>query len=1097
MRMFFSALVAVVSLAVLGQRPVLAQAGQAVATFSPAAQTTLNKLSTLDHLPDGIWRYHTADIAHGEDRDLDDSRWPAAQQGTDYGREGMWFRSWIEVPKLLNGYDLTGAAIWFHASIDAHLPVTQIVYVNGQQIAMADNIDPVEIIPHVRPGDRILVAVKALPTVHPKRFNGTQITIRFSVARPNPLDVRDEILSAAILLPSIDPGANGRTVLEKAVSVIDAQALNDGDQSKFDASLRSAQAILEPLRPAMQRASVSLDGNAHIDAAWLWPWTESVDVVRRTFSTALQLMNEYPNYVFTQSAAAYNDWLAQKYPDVNDEIARRIKQGRWEVVGGMWVEPDLNLPDGESTARSIFIGKRWFQQHYGVDVRVGWNPDSFGYTWQLPQIYKKSGIDYFVTQKMTWNDTNQLPLKMFWWESPDGSKVLTYFPRGYANRDEGALRLSSDMAKARQFAPGMTEMLDLYGVGDHGGGPTRMILDQASRWMQPDRVAPQMHFGTASGYFADVEKQIAPHSKEWNYAKLAQGYEAPEPVAGRIAIPTWNDELYLETHRGVYTTQANHKRNIRQSPEWTLNAEKFASLAWLDGDAYPAERINDAWKKISFNNFHDLAAGSGISQIYKEAQQDYDDVHWITQEISQSALKTLAAHVDTRVSSGVPVLVFNPLSWNRGGLVTLDVQMPVAASDIAVTDPSGVVLPSQVMAHAPATNSFKVLVDVKQVPSLGYTVLRVVPGHRPFASDLQVHGTTLENSALRVTVDPKSGCITSLFDKKSGFEALAPGACGNELQAFKDTPKLYDAWNIDVGTLDQPPMRIEEAESVKVIESGPVRAVIRVTRAWQNSHFQQDIVLYAGAHQAEVDNDFDWHETHILLKAAFPLAATAPFATYEIPFGTIERPTTRNNSFEKARFEVSAQNWADLGDGKHGFTLINEAKYGYDAVGNLLRLTLLRSPVYPDPDADRGHNRFRYALYPHPGTWKDALAVRRGGEFNYGLIAMQVAAHVGAMPADHSFVSTSADNVVITAMKKAEDSNALEFHLYEWKGTGGDVTVKVPTGASAARETNLMEQPEGGELPLKNDSVTVPVRPFEIVAFRVDYAERAKAAPQP
>jgi alpha-mannosidase len=1068
------------------------QAGQIIATFPTPAQATLSRLSNLDHLSNGTWRYHAADLAHGEDPILDDSSWPVAQSNVDYSKEGVWFRSWVQIPKTLDGYDITGADIWFHASVEAHLPLTQIIYVNGQQIAMADNIDPVEIAAHVKPGERILVAVKALATVLPKRFNGVQITVHFAPDRPNPLDVRDEILSAAALLPSLEPDASGdRKILEKAASQIDVKALDDSDQAKFDASLRIAQATLEPLRPTMQKAVISMDGNAHIDAAWLWPWTESVDVVRRTFSTALQLMDEYPNYVFTQSAAAYNEWIAQKYPDINDEIAKRIKEGRWEVVGGMWVEPDLNLPDGESTARSILIGKRWYLQHYGVDVRVGWNPDSFGYTWQLPQIYKKSGVDYFVTQKMGWNETNQLPLKLFWWESPDGSKVLTYFPRGYANRDVGALRLSTDMVKARQQAPGITSILDLYGVGDHGGGPTRLILDQAARWMEPDKVAPATHFSTTASYFASVEKQIAPKSTVWDYCKIAQGYQPPEPQPDQIAIPTWKDELYLETHRGVYTTQANHKRNIRQSPEWTLNAEKFASLAWLDGDPYPGDRITEAWKKISFNNFHDLAAGSGIAEIYKEAQKDYDDVHWITNEISTKALVTIAAHADTRVPQGVPVLVFNPLSWKRSGVFKVSVQMSSTASGVSILDAHGQVLPSQIVSNDSATNSFTLLVEARDVPSMGYTVLRAVPGRRAFTSDLHVQGTTMENAALRVTVDANTGCITSLYDKKASFESIAPNGCGNELQAFKDTPKLYDAWNIDLGTLDQSPMRINTVESVKLIESGPMRAVVRVTRSWQSSKFVQDIVLYADSSQVEVDNNVDWHENHILLKAAFPLSATAPFATYEIPYGTIQRPTTRNNSFEKARFEVPAQNWADLGDGRHGVSLINEAKFGYDATGNLLRLTLLRSPVYPDPEADRGPNHFRYALYPHAGTWQDALSVRRGYEFNYGLIASPMASHTGELGAEHSFLAVSSDNVVVTAMKKAEDDHSLIFHLYEWKGSDHDIEVTIPAGATGASETNLMEKSEGQPLTITADHLKLHVHPFEIVAFRANYPEKS------
>ena len=867
------------------------------------------------------------------------------------------------------------------------------------------------------------------------------------------------------------------------------KALDAGDQRGFDASLRAAQATLEPLRTTMQKASVALDGDAHIDAAWLWPWTETVDVVRRTFSTALQLMDEYPGYVFTQSAAVYNDWMAQKYPDIDNEIKRRIKEGRWEVVGGMWVEPDLNLPDGESLARSLLIGKRWYLQHYGVDVRVGWNPDSFGYNWQLPQIYKKSGVDYFVTQKMSWSDTNQLPFKLFWWESPDGSKVLTYFPRGYANRDMGPARLSSNLAQAHEQSPGLTEMLDLYGVGDHGGGPTRMILDQATHWMQPGKVAPEMHFSTASSFFASVEKHIANDSPMWDYRTIAQGYRAPTLHAEEVTIPTWKDELYLETHRGVYTTHADQKRNLRQAPEATLNAEKLAALAWLDGDAYPGARLTEAWKNIAFNGFHDLAAGSGIAQIYRDAQKDFDDVHSIDDEVSRKALATLAAHIDTRVPDGIPILVFNPLSWVRSDTLNLSVQMPMPATQVSVLDARNRILPSEIVSRDALTNTFVLRVHAGEVPSMGYTVLHVVAGHLDFTSDLAVRGTTLENSELRVVVDPKTGCITSLYDKKDKFESLASQSCGNELQAFKDTPKIYDAWNIDPGTLDQSPVRLHNADSVKVISSTPMRAVVRVTRHWQSSTFTQDIALEAGAHAVEVSNNIDWHETHILLKAAFSLSATSPFATYEIPFGSIQRPTTRNNSFEKARFEVPALRWADLGDSQHGFTLINDGKFGYDAVGNELRLSLLRSPVYPDPDADRGENRFRYELYPHSSTWQQALTVRRAKEFNDPLIAIPVMPHAGPMPAEHSFLSASTTNVVVTAMKKAEDEHALEVHLYEWKGEDGIVDVAVPEGATRAIETNLMEQPQGAPLPLHSDHVRLHVHPYEIVAFRVEYPE--------
>ena len=1060
-----------------------------------AERDTLERLGTLGNLPSGVWHYHTGDVAHAEDPSLDDSSWPVAQPNTEYPTDALWFRQWVQVPPTLHGYDLTEARIWFRFNAWVNGPLPQIIYFNGRRVAMGDDLEPIVLFDNARPGDRVLVAVKLQATVDQKHFVDSPMQITFARNRPSPQDMREQFLSAAILIPSLSTNVSAdQATLDKAISQVDLKALDASDQQPFDDSLRAAQSTLSALKPMMDQATLHLTGNSHIDAAWLWPWTETVSTVKNTFGTALQLMNEYPSYTYTQSAADYNDWMARDYPEINDQIKKRIQQGRWEVVGGMWIEPDLNMPDGESTTRSLLIGKRWYQQHYGVDVRIGWNPDSFGYNWQLPQIYKKSGIDYFVTQKMAWNDTNQLPFKLFWWESPDGSKVLTYFPHDYANTNLNPVRLSADLAQARQFAPGLTDMMDLYGVGDHGGGPTRAMLDEGLHWMEPDKVVPKMQFGTAQPWFSEIEKEIAPDSKTWDYPAIAQGYQFPPLVPGKISIPTWKSELYFEYHRGVFTTQANHKRNLREAPEWTLNAEKYASLAWLDGSPYPGDELTEAWKKITFNDFHDLAAGSGIGVIYQDAQKDFDAVHWATNEISAGALKTIAARVDTHVAAGVPVLVFNPLAWTRSGDATVTVQMPSAASAVSVVDSHGVVLPSTVLSKDASTSTFHLLVSVHDVPSLGYEVLHVVPGRRPFASDLHVTGTTLENAALRVVVDAKTGCITSLYDKKDRFETLASGACGNELQAFKDTPKDYDAWNIDPGTLDQPPARLTQADSVEVVEKDPMRGVIRVTRHWQKSTFVQDIVLEDGSDQAVVVNDIDWHETHVLLKAAFALSATSPFATYEIPYGTIQRPTTRNNSWEKAQFEVGAQRWADEGNGQHGFSLINDSKYGYDGVGNLLRLTLLRSPVWPDPNADRGPQHFTYALYPHAGDWKQAMTVRHGYGYNFPLRAMQVEAHDGALPAEHSFVSALPDNVVLTAMKKAEDSHALIFHLYEWAGKAGNIELRVPPGATGAVETNLMEQPQGDALPLADNRVTVPVHPYEIVAVRVDYPEKETAA---
>ncbi len=1075
--------------------------GRAAALLPPELRAVVDRLNSLRELPDGLWKMHTGDVAHGEDVYLDLSDWKPVAMDEKAPNEAVWFRQTFQVPYTLDGYDLTGTRIWFQFHADGNGPMPEILYFNGRRVAMGEDLEPVVLFDKARPGEKVTVAVKLLHTVDTKTFRGATLRIDFAEDRPNPVDLSEEFLAAALLVPSLAPEDAAKPLaLNSAIAAVDLAALDAHDQAKFDASLKTAQSKLEALKPLFDRATFHLDGNAHIDAAWLWPWSETVDVVKRTFSTALQLMYEYPGYTYTQSAAAYNEWMAQKYPDINAGIAQRIKEGRWEIVGGMWVEPDLNMPDGESLVRQLLVGKRWFKQAYGVDVRIGWNPDSFGYTWQLPQIYKKSGIDYFVTQKMTWNDTNQLPFKLFWWESPDGSKVLAYFPHDYVNTTLNPVRLSDDLKTARERSPGMTELLDLYGVGDHGGGPTRAILDEGFHWAEPGHVTPKYEFGTAQSFFSSVEKKIAPQSPTWNYQSIARGYTPPPAVADQVSIPTWDTELYLEYHRGVFTTQANLKANMRESEEEVLNAEKWASLAWLDGKSYPGAEITEDWKKVLFNQFHDLAAGSGIGVIYKDAQKDYDVVRWSTNEIKAGALETMAEQVDTTAGTKEPesasVVVFNPLGWARSGDVEVKVQLPeTTRMGIRATDPArNLALGEETISADQQTGAAEVRVHVNDVPALGYKVVAISP---ETASDSLrfIHvkaretasSIVLEDNAVRVAVDRHTGCITSVYDGRAKFETLAPDACGNQLEFFKDTPKNYDAWNIDPGTLDQPPATIEKADSVELLQKDSGFPQIRVTRHWQSSKFVQTISISPDSELIDIDNDIDWHEQHVLLKAAFPLAATSGFATYEIPYGAMERPTTRNNSWEKAQFEVPAMRWADLGDGQHGLSLLNQTKFGYDAVGNVLRLTLLRSPTWPDPEADQGHQHFHYALYPHAGTWKDALTVRHGWEYDYPLTAVVTTAHAGTLLAEHSFASVSPDNVVLTAVKKAEDEKGLIFRVYEWAGKSTTAEFFVPPGATSATLTNLMETPEGSPLPVEGDVVKVPIHAYEILTIRVDY----------
>ena len=1102
---------------------VVSETQRVAAQLPEQSRAVVERLLSLGQLPAGTWKMHTGDLAHGEAVSLDETDWQPVALMAKAPNDAVWFRQTIQIPDTLNGYDLSGARIWFQFHAEANGPMPQMIYFNGRRAAMGEDLEPIVLLDDAHPGDKVVIAVKLMHTVDVKTFRGATLNIDFASGRPNPEDMAQEFLSASVLLPTLAPGDQSKLdTLSAAIAAVDVASLDsamtaNGDartqaQTKFDASLKAAQTRLETLRPLLETATFHMTGNSHIDAAWLWPWTETVDVVRRTFGTALQLMNEYPGYTYTQSAAAYNEWMAEKYPSMNAEIKRRIQEGRWEIVGGMWVEPDLNMPDGESLVRQLLVGKRWYKQAYGVDVRIGWNPDSFGYNWQLPQIYKKSGVDYFVTQKMEWNDTNQLPFKLFWWQSPDGSKVLAYFPHGYGNEDLRPLRLADDLAAARQRSTGMTDMMDLYGVGDHGGGPTRAMLDEGFHWAAPDAaseaanggtpITPHYEFGTAQSWFTDVEKQIAPHSPVWDYQSIAKGYTAPPDVPGKVSIPTWDSELYFEYHRGVMTTQANHKHNMRTAEEEMLNAEKWSSLAWLDGLKYPADELTEDWKKVLFNQFHDLAAGSGIAVIYKDAQKDYDWVRMSTDGIKAGALQKVAEQIRTAGAGNnggaQSIVVFNPLGWERSGEVL------VRLADY----PQGFIIQYPQFKWTSSAFSKEIQngdvfyrIPVANVPALGYEVLQVFPAHDVGKSQLrdspigkdQGNSVALESRVISVNIDKQSGCITSL--KLHDVESLAPRACGNQLQFYKDLPRQYDAWNVDPGTLDVPPAVIEKADSVELVGVGSPEPSVRIARHWQTSQFVQVISFGHQGNEIDIDNDIDWHEKHVLLKAAFPLAVTSDFATYEIPYGSIERPTTRNNSFDKAQFEVPAMRWADLSgagpDGKvRGLSILNQDKYGYEAVGNVLRITLLRSPTWPDPDADQGEHHFHYALYPHAGTWKDALTVRHGWEYDYPLQAVVTTAHAGSLPPEHSFASVSPDNVVLTAVKKAEDADGLIFRVYEWAGKETTAEFHMPPGATGATVTNLMEQPEGDPLSVAGDVVKVPIHPYEILTVRVDYAKQ-------
>ena len=1036
--------------------------------------TVIARLDAMTALPIGEWRSHNADLPHGEDPSLNDSDWPLTtlaspghkEEELDTGADRRWYRTTFEIPSRVGGRDIQGAQLRLALS----LSTDGRVFLNGGLVAQGDGstLDPILITDKAVVGQKIQLSVEVPFHAQHGKLLGAKLIVDYP-NQANPGLLRSEIQSAEAAISDFPNGRGERErQLNEAVRAIDFTALDQGDQVTFTHSLETANRDLQPLNEWMKQFTVRLVGNAHIDMAWLWPWTETVGVVRDTFATVLQLMREYPQFIYTQSSAQDFAWLEDKYPAEFKQIQDRVKEGRWELVGGMWVEPDLNMPDGESLVRQILIGKRYFRQKFGVDVHIGWNPDSFGYSWQLPQIYKKSGFDAFVTQKLSWNDTTVFPYKLFWWESPDGSKLLTYFPHGYNGRID-PVRLANDISA---YVPitGFPQIMHLYGVGDHGGGPTRQMLDEAVRLKEPSVVFPKVEFSTAQDFFADLKKAISERE---------------------LKPPVWKSELYLEYHRGCYTTQSETKKNIRSNEELLQNAEKFAALSFLTSkQSYSNIQFEEIWKRVLFNQFHDIMPGSGVGNNYVEAARSLNDARLESNKILDGALNNLAAHIDTR-GVGVPVVVFNPLSWKRTEAITVEVHSPSPGQELKAVDPAGKPLLSQVISVDDTTQRTKLQVMVKDVPSLGYTVIHIVSvTHTEHVfSSLKVEGTTLENEFFRVKIDPKTGCITSLLNKQNNIETLAPGGCGNLLQTFVDRPPKQDAWEIK---FDAKSWDLEHPQEVKIVESGPERAVLRIKNRFQNSTFVQELVVHPGVPRIDVHMQANWHEEHILLKVGFPVNVQATKATFEIPYGTIERPTTRNTPAEKAQFEVPALRWGDISDASQGLSLLNASKYGYDANANVIRLSLLRSPQMPAPDsriADQGFHEFTYALYPHSGDWKTGETMRQGYELNYPLIPIGVQPHAGSWPTKRSFASVEPRNVIMTVVKKAEDNDSVIFQFYEFEGKSTQVALQLPETAVGAVETDLMEK-AGKPIPLQHDGhqLIVPTGPYEIKTVEVTFA---------
>lgn len=963
------------------------------------------------------------------------------------GGKNGWFKLNFTIPESMKG-----------KQVAAYLVLCQegCVYINGKPYQGVDkNHDEVVLTKNAKPGEKFELIIDAHSTYWWAPEKGKNIPIkvdRADIASRN-MEVIEYLYNLETLhllaceLPA-DTTRQARIIytLNEAVDSFD---YDNTDEASLKESAIRANKILQPLLDCKADASatnVAAIGHSHIDVAWLWPYLETKRKCARTFSTVMRLMEQYPEYQFCQSQAQLYEFVKETYPAIYEDIKQKIKEGRWEVTGSMWVEADCNLSSGESLIRQILVGKNYYKDEFGVDTDVLWLPDVFGYSAALPQILQKSGVPYFSTIKIGWSQFNKFPYSTFHWKGIDGSSVLAHFPPTgdynlYPEPKRMALQVKNFKEKDRS-----DWSLASYGWGDGGGGPDRRHLEFIRRERDLEGL-PRVHQMKVGEFFHKID--------------------------GTPDLPEWAGELYLEMHRGTYTTQAKNKKYNREAEFLYRDAELLGSIAAPMGFDYPQEELLKEWKRILCNQFHDVIPGSSIRQVYEETDQMYPEILEVGRDTAWSALGVIAKNIDTS-GDGWPVIVFNTLSWDRKDLAEPGVP---GKGSYAIVDPDGNEVPYQLDGES--------MWFTANVPAAGYKVYRIVEREpKSFKSDLKVSEKSLENKFFKITLDDK-GLIDSIIEKSTGREVLPEGEKGNLLQLFEDKPSDWPAWDIDFFYEDKW-QDITDLSSIEVADEGPVSASVNMTRKFGKSQIKQKMVIYSDIPRIDFQTWVDWHEKEKVLKASFPVDVNTDKARYEIQFGNVERPTHTNTSWDFARFEVCAHKWADISEEGFGMSLMNDCKYGHHTKGNVMRLSLLRSPKHPDEEADMGEHVFTYSIMPHAGDYVQSETVRRAYELNVQMPTMVLGnkPQKGSLPQEKSFISIDADNVILDTVKKAEKEDATILRFYECHNKRAEVTVTLEMPFKKVFECDLMEK-NISEVKSDNGKFTFKMKPFEIKTFKL------------
>lgn len=841
-----------------------------------------------------------------------------------------------------------------------------------------------------------------------------------------------------------------RTALDQACHVID---WSYPGSDAFYESLHMAQDLLEEKIAGMEKRSavtVRCVGHTHIDVAWLWRLKHTREKASRSFSTVLRLMELYPEYIFLQTQPHIYEGIKEDFPEIYEKIKERAREGRWEVDGGMWVEADCNLTSGESLTRQILLGSKFIKDEFDKEVEYLWLPDVFGYSWALPQILKKAGIDTFMTTKISWNQYNRMPHDTFYWKGIDGSEVLTHFittpdpwsePGSWFYTYNGQLtpKTVKGVWEAYSEKAINQELLIAYGYGDGGGGVNRDMLEQR-RCIDKIPGLPHLKTSTAGEYFSRLQETV----------KNTDQY-----------VPTWDGELYLEYHRGTYTSQAHNKRMNRKMELLYRRAEWLTVMKGLfEGslEAAQQEQLTKGWKHILTDQFHDIIPGSSIHEVYEDSKKDYEWIASVAQEVEADFFSTVAkAQQDTYT-------VFNTAAWRRDELIA------IAQDKTGIfRDDKGHVLTTQ---KADRTT----YVQVKDVAPMGSCVITFEEGTEAACSGhkmavLRADGRELETPYYTISLN-EYGQITRLFDKTYEREVLAAGERANVLQMFEDKPLGNDAWDIDL-FYQQKMREITDLTKMEVTECGPLRLTVHMEWQYMNSRIEQDMVLYQNSRRIDFVTKVDFHEQHQLLKAAFPVDIRSTYATYDVQYGNVRRPNHWNTSWDQARFESVAHRFADLSEHNYGISLLNDCKYGHDIKDHIMRISLLKAATHPDHLQDQGAHEFTYALLPHGGDFVAGRTVQEAFALNDPMLVADGKIEVGY----ESFLTFDNDQVELDAIKKSEDGKYIVIRFHEYAGAKQKVEMKTGFSYQSWVEADLRERAIGERM---SGEIRMRLNPYEI-----------------